>query len=184
MMSGKNKKIERPPKLPSHLFGPKSAKLLSAMPFGHVSLPDFEQWIEAVEREPNNTVRIIATQAYVVSHEEYDPVSSRFYRIVGGTPPPGVHYYIGEVFIFIALAAASGVIGNLAYGAFKKIIQPFLASKSEVLFEEKISFEEYEEVRKEFHKRVPRTDAPTIDRVGKEVALKYRLLIERKLTKK
>ena len=182
MASGK--KIKKPSKLPTHLLNPNLVKLLSDMPFGQVSLPDFRRWVEAVESEPDKMAQIIATQAYVVTHEENDPVSSRFYRIVGGTPPEGVHYYIGEIFIFIALAAASGVVGNLAYDAFKKIVQPLLASKSEVTFEEKISFEEYEDVRKEFHSRDPRTDTLTIDRVGEEVALKYRLLIERKATKK
>lgn len=184
MARRKDDEIKKPPQLPLHLIGPKLASLLSDPPFSHASLPDFERWIEAVELEPDGMVRSIATQAYVVYHEDYDPVSSRFYRLVGGTPPPGVHYYIGEILIFIALAAANGVVGNLAYDALKRIVHPFLTSESKVTFEEKVSFEEYETVRKELHKEDARTDAPTISIVEKEVGLKHRLLIERKWTKK
>lgn len=122
--------------LPPSLSSSKVAKLLSDPPFGH-NPSDFETWVERVEREPSETARVIATQFYVVYHEEEDPVSSQLYRLVGGTPPPGVHYYIGETLTFIALAAASGVVGNLTYDALKRIVNHFLTPESKITFEEK-----------------------------------------------
>jgi hypothetical protein len=183
MARKKDDEINTPPQPRLRPNDRKLAALRSSLPFGHVPLPDFERWIEAIEREPEKMVRIMATEAYVVRHEEDDPVSSRFYRIVGGPPPPGVYCHIGVVPTFIALAAASGVVGNLAYDALKKIVRSFLTSESKVTFEEKISFEEYETARKELHKDDARTDASTLSIVEKEVGLKHRLLIERKWTK-
>ena len=180
MAQKKNHAIKMPPQLPLHLMGPKLASLLSDPPFSDASVPEFEKWIEAVECEPDKSVGMIASQAYVVYHEQYDPVSSRLYRLVGGTPPPGVHYYIGQIPIFIALAAASGVVGNLAYDILKRIVLPFLTPEGRITFEEKISFEEYETVRKESHQEDARTEPSAISRVEKEVGLKHRLLIERK----
>jgi hypothetical protein len=183
MMQEKDDGINKPPPFPLHLISPELASLLSDLPISHARLTDFERWVEKVEREPKSSRRILETQAYVVCHEELDPVSSRFYRLVGGTPPPGVHYYIGEVPIFIALAAASGVVGNLAYDALKKIVCSFLDSESRVIFEEKVTFEEYETIRKEFHEEDAQTGTGLISIVEREVGLKRRLLIERKWTK-
>ena len=180
----KRAKTDKSPKASMSLNTTKLAALLSNPPWNHAGLLDFERWVEAVEREPNQVLRIVATQAWVVYHEEADPVSSRFYRIVGGTPPPGTNYYIGETLTFIAYAAASGVVGNLAYDLVKRIVQSFLSPASQVTFEEKVSFEEYETVRKELHKEDARNDTLTTSNVEKEIGLKHRLLIERKWTKK
>jgi len=179
----KEKRVKRgnPIHLSKTLNSARLASLLSGALSNHASLSDFEQWIEAVESEPDRMLRITATQAYVVYHEEADPISSRFYRIVGGTPPPGTHYYIGEALTFIAYAAASGVIGNVAYDVVKQIVRALLPPKNQTTFEEKISFEEYETIRKELHKEDAADDATN---VAKEIGLKHRLLIERKWTKK
>src|ERR1035438_3479500 len=68
---------------------------LSDPPSCPAHLADFRRWVEAVENEPDKIMQALATQAYVIHHEEIDPISSKFYRIAGGTPPPGVKDYIG-----------------------------------------------------------------------------------------
>ncbi|HMF63314.1 MAG TPA: hypothetical protein VK608_04435 [Edaphobacter sp.] len=157
----------------------KIAALLSGARKIYSSVDEFEQWVNSVEQEPARNARICATQMYIVYHEEQDPVSSRFYRIVGRLSPE-MHAYIGPILTFMALAAASGVVGNLTYDALKALVLPFLRAKEKTTFEERLTFEEYETVRKEIHMEDASSEPSTTEIVEKEVGLKYRLIFERK----
>jgi hypothetical protein len=59
-------------------------------------------------------------------------------------------------------------------------VLPFLKAKEKTTFEERLTFEEYETVRKEIHMDDPSSEPSTIEIVEKEVGLKYRLILERK----
>ena len=145
----------------------------------HASVDEFEQWVDSVEREPDRLARIHATQAYIVYHEDHDPITSRLYRMVGRLSPE-THAYIGSILTFMAFAAASGVVGNLTYDALKALVHPFLSPKEKVAFEERVTFEEYEAVRREIHMTDASSEPSTAKIVEKEVGLKYRLILERK----
>lgn len=145
----------------------------------HPSVDEFEQWVDSVEHEPDRMTRIHATQAYIVFHEDHDPISSRLYRMVGRLSPE-THAYIGPILTFIAFAAASGVVGNLTYDALKARVLPFLSPKEKVTFEERVTLKEYETVRKEVHRADGRSEPSTVRIIEKEVGLKYRLILERK----
>jgi hypothetical protein len=141
-------------------------------------LEDFEKWVRAVEAEKDWVIQTLAREQYVVMCEEFAPVSGFLYHKAAGEPPPGRHAMLDPVLTFMALAAASGVIGNLAYDLLKGIILGLVGRREEKRFEQKISFEVYEESRSTVHTVAASTLADTARNVQREIEVKYRLLVE------
>jgi hypothetical protein len=77
------------------------------------------------------------------------------------------------------LAAAGGVIGNLAYDALKKIVQSLIGPKNDAKLDEIIGLDFYEENRRGLHGHPAMDDAEVVARVEHDVHLKYRILIKR-----
>lgn len=143
-------------------------------------LEDFERWITRVEKERDRDLQSLAREQYVVICEEHAPVSGMFYHKLAGEPPPNISYRLDDALTFIALAAASGVIGNLAYDGLKRIVLRLLGEEKESLFDEHLSIGMYEEVRTLIHRESERRDEGTAKVVEHEVQLKHRLIIERR----
>jgi hypothetical protein len=141
-------------------------------------LEDFEKWVRAVEAEKDWVIQTLAREQYVVMCEEFAPVSGFLYHKAAGEPPPGRHAMLDPVLTFMALAAASGVIGNLGYDLLKGIILRLVGRREEKRFEQKISFEVYEESRSTVHTVAASTLADTARNVQREIEVKYRLLVE------
>jgi len=178
-------------KRPRHTFGkrctsdgcPTPALVLSDPPSCPNHIADFEEWISRVEREPDTYLSALARESYVMIAEDFGPVSSRFYHKAAGEPPPNVAYRLTDPLVFCALAAASGVIGNVAYDALKALVGRLIGTKRETLVEEKITSEFYERVRTEIHGAdPPKNQLPEF--VKREVELKHRLIIEKPKAKK
>jgi 5'-3' exonuclease len=85
---------------------------------------------------------------------------------------PGVSYSISDIALFLLTAAASGVVGNVAYDALKAFVAR-LGKTEERLFEEIIIEEEYESQRIATH---------TINANGSEITTETERIITRRHT--
>jgi hypothetical protein len=160
------------------------ALILSDPPACHLHCKDFEKWIENVEKEKEHLLATLAREHYLVMCEEIAPVSRIFYHKAAGEPAPNVHCRLSDVVSFMALASASGVIGNLAYDVVKHFVLRLVGRKQDPVFEARIGPELYERVRVEIHGAPANADLNVQLSVEREIALKYRLLVERRAGKR
>lgn len=102
-----------------------------------------------------------------------------FYHKLSGEPPPNVAHRLNDLVAFFALAAASGIVGNLAYDVLKALVLHLAGDDLPDKFEAKITAELYENVRSTVHVEAGKTDDQTLSTVRRDVELKYRLIVEK-----
>lgn len=100
-------------------------------------------------------------------------------------PQEGVHFQFENLVYFVIAAAASGIVGNLAYDAVKAILRRLTWRNQDELterLERVISEVRYERLRSQKHSVLPPSSEPN-EVIVREIRTKYRLLVERKKKK-
>ena len=94
-----------------------------------------------------------------------------------------VAFSLADMAYFCAAAAASGVVGNLAYDALKNLIARIRTPQREIIggetaFEAIVEEQTYERIRKHLHGRARALDGS--EELEEKITIKYKLMVTRK----